>query len=164
MTNHWEKLTYPHIGWNLINVIDVLDGKKNTNQSQYGNCNMCGREQIRYVHIIKHVLIDNELRVGCICAGKMTDDFHNPRIKENALKKKSSRRKNWGKKNWKVSLKGNLYLKISNHCITIFTDKYNGKYKVRIDETIGKQFFNDIEAAKIAAFNGIEYFKERGEW
>lgn len=160
MTNYWKEYTLPHRGWSLSDVIDIHDG----NQSHYENCKMCGKEKIRYVHIVKHPLIDNELRVGCICAEKMTDDYHNPRHREKALIKKSNRRRNWGKKKWKLSSNGNLYLKTNNHWIVIFVDKFKGKYKVRIDKIIGNMFFNDIEEAKIAAFNGIEYLKDHGKW
>lgn len=160
MTNYWKEYTFPHTGWRLRKVIDVLDGTR----EHYENCNMCGKEEIRYVHIVNHSLIDHELRVGCVCAEKMTNDNQNPRQKENIIKNKSKRRKNWSKKNWKSSKNGNLYLQINNHWIVIFPDKFEGKYKVRIDQTIGRMLFNNIEDAKIAAFNGIEYFKERREW
>lgn len=163
MINYWKQHSIPHRGWIFINVVDALEGRHNDN-SHYEDCHMCGKEQIRYIHILRHSLVDDDIRVGCICAEKMTDDFQNPRKREKKLKNTINRKLNWSKKKWKVSKKGNLYLKIDNHLITIFPDSFTAKYKVRIDETIGKKYFNDIDEAKMAAFFGIEYLKDHGKW
>ena len=58
---------------------------------------MCGRERIRFVHIMRHPDYPDELRVGCVCAEKMSDDYVNPRRAEDTLKKRAVRRKNFNK-------------------------------------------------------------------
>ena len=164
MTNYWKQSDIPHKGWSLIDVIDIRDSGQHANETEYEKCMMCGQEKIRYVHIVEHSKIDEKFRVGCVCAEKMTNDYLNPNLKESALRNRASRRRNWINRKWKISAKGNSYLKIENHIIVIFRDKFSEKYKVQIDETIGNKFFDDIEEAKIASFNGIEFYKDRGKW
>lgn len=166
MTNYWNQADIPHKGWCLIDVIDIHANVQHADEdeAEFEKCMMCGQEKIRYVHIVKHSKIDKEFRVGCVCAEKMTDDYLNPKLKQRELKNKATRRRNWVNRKWKISAKGNSYLNIENHNIVIFKDKFSEKFKVKIDETIGCKFFDDIEEAKIASFNGIEYYKEQGEW
>ncbi len=57
-----------------------------------------------------------------------------------------------------------LLLKIRGRLLLIYRDKKSNKFKVKIGETFGKKAFDNLEKAKIAVFNGIEYLKEKGEW
>lgn len=164
MTNRWKLKNVPHKGWHLIDVIDVREDNQPEDETDYESCMMCGNERIRYVHIVEHKDYEETLRVGCVCAEKMTNDYLNPRKLEQRLRNKAARRVNWKKKEWKFSIKGNRYLKIDGHFITIFRDKKTNKYKVCIDSTFGKKEFNTLEEAKNAAFKGIEYFKDKDEW
>lgn len=164
MTNLWKQTDIPHKGWTLIDVIDVREDNQSEDETEYESCMMCGNERIRYVHIVEHPQYEETLRVGCVCAEKMTSDYLNPRKLEQKLRNKAARRTNWKKKEWKFSIKGNRYLKIEGHFITIFRDKITNKYKVSIDSTFGKKQFDTLEDAKTAAFNAIEYFKDREKW
>jgi biotin synthase-related radical SAM superfamily protein len=163
MTNFWNQSGIPHKGWHLADVIDVRADGQSEEDTQYETCMMCGNEKIRYVHIVEHAEIDDEFRVGCICAEKMTDDYTNPAKRENELRNRSKRRLNWSRKKWRTSHKGNLYLRIDHHVVVVFKDG-RGKYKVRIGETLGQKDFETVDLAKAAAFEGIEYFKELGKW
>lgn len=164
MTNLWKQKDIPHKGWTLIDVIDVREDNQPEDETEYESCMMCGNERIRYVHIVEHKLYEETLRVGCVCAEKITSDYLNPRKLEQKLRNKAARRTNWKKKKWKFSIKGNRYLRIESHLITIFRDKKTNKYKVCIDSTFGKKEFNTLDEAKTAAFKGMEYFKDREEW
>lgn len=164
MTNYWKQSRIPHKGWNLIDVIDIREDGQSENETFYEACMMCGNERIRYVHIVEHQEVNEEFRVGCICAEHMTNDYVNPNRREKELKNRANRLKNWSSKKWKLSQKGNFYLKIENHLLVIFKDKLSKKYKVIIDDTIGNKLFDTLEKAKIGAFNGIEYFKKNDEW
>lgn len=164
MGNLWKQSGVPHRGWSLLDVIDVREDEQREDETDYETCMMCGNEKIRYVHIVEHAEIDEEFRVGCMCAEKMTNDYVNPAKREKDLRNRANRRKNWSRKNWQLSKKGNLYLKIEGHLLVIYTDKKTGKYKVMIDETTGVKSFETIDQAKVAAFNGVEYYKESGDW
>ena len=60
---------------------------------EYEQCEMCGQEKIRYVHILQHSDFNGELRAGCVCAEHMTDDYINPQKSERELKNRLNRKK-----------------------------------------------------------------------
>ena len=103
MSNHWKQQGIPHKGWQLIDVIDVREDGQSECETEYESCMMCGNEKIRYVHIVHHPEIIEEYRVGCICAEKMTNDYSNPRQKENELRNRTNRLLTWIKKTWKIN-------------------------------------------------------------
>lgn len=154
----------PHKGWVLEDVIDVRSEGQDEWETEYEQCMMCGNEKIRYVHIVSHPEMQDTFRVGCVCAEKMTNDYLNPGRLEKELKNRANRRSNWMNKDWKFSKIGNRYLKIDGKIIVIFVDERTKKFKVSIDGIFGKKSFNLLNEAKVAAFNGIEYLKEHGQW
>lgn len=164
MANLWNQEGVPHKGWQLEDVIDVREEGQPEWETEYETCMMCGQAKIRYVHIVSHPEYGEEFRVGCNCAANMTEDYINPSMREQELRKKSNRRLNWAKKEWRTNLKGNHYLRHQGHFLLIYKEKRTLKYKVKIDDTFGKKSFNDLSKAKIAVFNGIEYMKEKGKW
>lgn len=156
---------FPHKGWVLFDVEDVrLDGQISMAYAPYETCDACGREEIRYVHILEHRNYDRQIRVGCNCAEKLTDDYINPSARERELRNRASRYANWFNREWKSTLSGNIRLKTEGHELLIYRDKKTGKYRVKIDETFGKKHFDTKVDAKEAAFKGIERLRERGEW
>ncbi|MEO5327063.1 MAG: hypothetical protein H7829_02350 [Magnetococcus sp. THC-1_WYH] len=115
--------------------VDVYDLEEAT-----GTCGMCGREEIRYVHVMDHPHYPEALDVGCICAGKMTN-YGGPRERENRLKNKASRRTRWLSRKWRVSAKGNEFLNTDGFNITIFP--YNqGRKKGKWGYKVGERFGN----------------------
>lgn len=164
MANYWKQQGIPHKGWTLVDVIDVREDGQAELETDYETCMMCGNEKIRYVHIVEHTEVGEEFRVGCTCAEKMTNDYLNPERRERELRNRANRRINWTKKDWKRSKNGNHFLNIEEHHLLIYRDKKTNKYKVKIGVTFGKKTFDTLEKAKIAAFNGMEYLKDKGEW
>ncbi len=164
MGNHWNQQGIPHKGWSLEDVFDVREDGQEEWETDYETCMMCGNEKIRYVHIVSHPNVADTFRVGCVCAEKMTNDYINPRQREKELRNKTSRRINWSKKEWKRSKHGNWFLQLNDHHLLIYKDKRFNKFKVKIDEIFGKKSFDNLDQAKLAVFNGIEYLKEKGDW
>lgn len=160
----WKQKGIPHKGWTLEDVIDIRENGQDEWETDYETCMMCGKEKIRFVHILSHPEVDNEFRVGCQCAQRMTDDYVNPEQRERKLRNRANRRINWTKKEWKVSKNGNLFLNVNEHHLLIYQDKRTKKYKVKVGETFGKKLFESLAKAKIAAFNGMEFLKDRGDW
>lgn len=161
MANHWKQQGIPHKGWTLVNVIDVREDGQEEWETDYETCMMCGNEKIRYVHVVEHPEVNEEFRVGCTCAEKMTSDYLNPGKREKELRNRANRRVNWTKRKWKRSLNGSHYLTIDDTRVLIYRDKKTNKYKVKVGDTFGKKSFDSLEKAKIAAFNGLEYLKEK---
>ena len=164
MNNKWHQQDIPHKAWTLVEVIDIREDEQNELETDYETCMMCGNEKIRYVHILTHKLIKEAFRVGCVCAEKMTNDYVNPKKREDELKNCTNRRLNFLNKEWKINSNGNHYLKYVGHYLLIYRDKLTDKFKVKIDEVFGNKLFDDLNQAKIATFNGIEHFKETGDW
>ena len=82
----WDKKDIPHKGWTEIGMEDLGEEAEFGEDIEYERCEMCGNEKIRYVHIMTHPEFPGELRVGCICACHMTDDYENPEARERDLK------------------------------------------------------------------------------
>lgn len=164
MANYWKEQGIPHKGWTLIDVIDIREEGQSELDTNYETCMMCGNEKIRYIHIVKHAEITEEFKVGCTCAERMTNDYINPGKRERDLRNRANRRVNWRKKDWKVSKNGNYFLNIEGRHLLIYKDKKTNKYKVKISEQFGHKTFDTLEKAKIAAFNRMEYLKEKGKW
>ena len=71
----------PHKNWQYRYVYDHLE-----ENGDYFKCEMCGKDEVRYVHVLYH---DDygEIRVGCVCAGKMIEDYEYAKISEENYKK-----------------------------------------------------------------------------
>lgn len=162
--NYWTTPGIPHKGWSLIDVEDIRDEGQPEWETNYETCMMCGNEKIRFVHIVEHPEVKEDFRVGCICAGRMTDDYITPERREVELRNRASRRANWSNKQWKCSKKGNYYLKKDDHHLTIFQDKKTTKFKCIVDDEFGTLSYNDLRLAKVALFNKIEDMKKKGQW
>lgn len=164
MAKLWTQSGIPHKGWIIEDVIDIREDGESEDDTDYEKCMMCGNEKIRYVHILTHPEVAEEYRVGCICAEKMSGDYVNPKQREKEIRNKANRRANWHKKEWRLSGSGNRFLKLDGWLLVIFRDAKTGQFKLKIGETYGKKSFDTFAEAKIAAFQGVEYFKEKGKW
>jgi hypothetical protein len=146
MTYRWNKKGIPHKGWRYLSIEDLGEPIE--------TCQMCGHEEIRYVHHLEHPDY-GRLAVGCICAGKMTDDYIGPKKREESLKNKASRKSRWLKRKWKKSAKGNHYIKTEGILVTIFRQNLYWKYCVS-EDMVNKEFsrerYKTCDEAKLASF------------
>ena len=121
----WNKEGVPHKGWSCVGVEDIAESSYDGEPIEYEQCEMCGQEKIRFVHIMRHPEYPHELRVGCICAEKMSDDYVNPRRAEDSLKRRALRRKNFDKAKWNYNSQKNTYSKkYKGEYITIMQSRY----------------------------------------
>lgn len=162
MDNLWKAPGIPHKGWELHTVIDL--GEEGYSFDEYETCMMCGQENIRYVHIVSHREINEDYRVGCVCAEKMTGDYVNPKRLETGLRNKAIRRRNWKKANWQWSKKGNLFLKKDTHRLIIFLDPKSNFYKCILDGEFGTKKYKNISEAKVGLFEKVEDLRLKGVW
>ncbi|MDD5129825.1 MAG: hypothetical protein PHS66_02070 [Candidatus Omnitrophica bacterium] len=148
----WERKDVPHKGWICVDYYDLHAN----GEVGYATCEMCNNERIRYIHIMRHESYAKELKVGCICAEKMADDYVGPKSREKLLKNRSIRRKNWLKRNWRQSSRGNDYLNVDGHNVTIFPDKNRAEHwKFKIDDDFSLKSYVEKNQAKIAAFDAL---------
>lgn len=104
----WEREGIPHKGWKEIGIEDLGEDLEFGDDVEYEQCEMCGQEKIRYVHILQHSDFNGELRVGCVCAEHMTDDYINPQKSERELKNRLNRKKNFMRREWQEARKENM--------------------------------------------------------
>jgi len=145
--NLWNDPEIPKKGWICIDVIDL--------GYPSGQCGMCGKEEIRYVHIMQH---EEGLTIGagCICAGKMEGNVELAKERENTLKGRISRFRTFFNTELKTSSKGNLYTKYRDTLITFLKDKNNANGWKFVEGGEFSILFDSLEDAKIAAFMKID--------
>jgi len=81
--NLWKKEGIPHIGWELLACVDLGFAEH--------ICDMCGQEEIRYVHTVSHPSYPKPLEVGQVCAGKMTGDLATVKANERTKRNEAAR-------------------------------------------------------------------------
>lgn len=113
---------------------------------------MCGQEKIRFVHIMEHSTYPDILRVGCICAEKMSNDYIHPKQREKKLKNRALRRKKWLTRKWRISSKGNDYLNIRGYNIGTYKRK-NGKWSWWINKIFSRRSYKTKNEARLALFD-----------
>jgi hypothetical protein len=78
MTGKWATHGVPHKGWICVDVEDLGAPDE--------ICKMCETQEIRFVHYMRHPDYPHDLGCGCICAGKMEEDYEGSRQRETILK------------------------------------------------------------------------------
>ncbi len=157
----WSQPNLPHKGWFCEDVEDLSSPSK--------FCEMCETQEIRYVHYMKHPNHDEILGVGCVCAGRMEEDYESPRRREKSLRSQHQRKKRWLNRNWRTSTKGNSYLNTDGFNITIFR-KYNGTWGGRITDKKTQQSIDSKrnyateDEIKLATFDGMIFLKNERGW
>lgn len=161
----WDQEGIPHKGWRCIEMIDLGEDLNELDADErkdyYESCEMCNQEGVRYIHVMEHPNYNSQLRVGYKCAEKMEDDYVKPKNRENQLKNKYNRLRNFLKKDWKVNDKGNYSLKYKTHSITIMPSKFNvGEFGIIFKKESswnhnGKKI-KSLHEAKLLAFGLID--------
>lgn len=153
----WLDNVTPKRGWACTGAEDLGTGVTE-------ECEMCEREQVRYIHLMTHGNQEPlELRVGCICSGHMEGSLDTEQSVAQAvataqrrtanLNNRDKRRQNFPNLGgWKESKNGNPWIKKDGHWVTITSGKY-GKYSAIVDKHPLNQWVDTIELAKFAAFD-----------
>lgn len=153
----WNNPGIPHKDWTCIDVIDL----KEDGNSEYEKCEMCGNENVRFIHVMKHADVPYSLRVGCVCAEKMSDDYVNPRKYESALRNKAKRKAYFNSIPWKYNpIKKTYSKKYKDTYITILYSKY-GNYGIFFQGSkIWKHNGRNIKSFELAESVAFEEFEE----
>lgn len=157
MRGKWSKAGIPHKGWSCYEIEDL--------EALDAVCEMCETQKIRYVHFMQHPDLDYSLRVGCVCAGRMEEDYVAPKMREKHLRK----RQRWLKRRWRTSSNGNAYLNNNGLNIVIFPKK-NGKWGGVIkDIKSGEKEFSKLDyatedQAKLQAFERVNFLQTNFGW
>jgi len=157
MGGRWDTKGLPHKGWSCVGMEDL--------GSADGQCEMCGKEEIRYVHFMEHPDVEGTVSAGCICAEKMEDEYGHERSRarrrEAKLRSAAGRRARWPDlQGWRRSQKGNVHIKKDGRHVVIFTRA--SRFKFLIEGADGSTYFSprsyaDVLEAKLAAFDAFTY-------
>jgi hypothetical protein len=150
--NLWNNPNVPHKGWKCVGLVDLGRGV-------YQTCEMCGNERIRFVHKMQHSAEYRPLAVGCICAERMSEDYVGPKQREKSLKSRVSRRERWLSRRWKISTKGNPWIKTGIYHIVAYP--FGNVFRLCIDGKMGTRNYHALDAARLAAFDAVEAMKAR---
>ena len=146
----WSSPNVPHKGWVCVDIEDL--------EEPSFECEMCESQTIRYVHYMKHKDYKDVLKVGCVCAEKMEGHYSRARVRDDFMKKRSTKRVRWiDNSRWKTSKKGNDFIITDGYVIVM--KKQNGYWSALI-ESEDKNFkiwsqrkYKSIDEAKLAAFD-----------
>lgn len=150
----WKLPGAPRKGWRCVGVEDLED--------RVGECEMCGRDDIRFLHTIKHPEYPRRIEVGCVCAEKLSADPMTPRMNEKRAVSRAGRRARWLHRRWRMSRKGNPYLKAQGILVIVFTRAeapQEGRWGYRVGEAWGERSFSTCDQAKLGAFD--EFWRQR---
>jgi hypothetical protein len=141
----WDRPDVPHKGWRLIAVHDNGDATH--------TCEMCGNEEVRYVHVMEHDRHE-ELSVGCVCAEKMSQDYTTPgelqtRLADNARKRLALVHS----PQWSGTWSGNQKVRRNGRTHVVFF-KF-GKYKYLSYDSLGRKVFSPGYATIGAAVEAL---------
>jgi hypothetical protein len=152
----WSKPGVPHKGWTCVNIEDRGEAD--------AVCEMCETQSIRYVHYMQHPGYPEVLGAGCVCAGKMADDYEGARRREADLRNAAQRRLRWLSRKWNESAKGNAYLNTDGFNIVIYPrrdPRFGRAWTFRITDREAergipsKRVFATEDRAKLAAFDAL---------
>lgn len=151
MSGRWDQSSVPHRGWRCIEVDDL--------EEAIAVCEMCGQQEIRYVHTMEHPECSYVLNVGCHCAERMEEDYVGPRARDEALRNRAARRARWCNRAWKVTRKGGLMVTADGYVcvITQYGKGWRGSF-TREGETKwlrGELTHPTANAAKLALFDRL---------
>lgn len=157
----WSDSGIPHRGWVCVGFED-LGAPDET-------CQMCERQEIRYVHEMQHPDHHAVLRVGCDCAGRMEDDYAAAERREKEGKNLSRRRVSWLNRTWKISAQGNEYIRVDGFHIVVY--QAGSIWRARITDRhtdnslVSKKPYPSADQVKLAAFDAMLLLKRkwRGE-
>jgi hypothetical protein len=146
----WDVPTLPHKGW-------VLDGISDLGEPE-ATCDMCGTEDIRYLHHLSHPTVNAQVSVGRVCAEHLTNDYSGPRQHEAALTALVKRRQAFPNRHgWRQSVRGNPFIRFSTHHVVVWSvGRWSGeRWMFRADDVAGSQDYATFDDAARAAFDSV---------
>src|SRR5271155_341896 len=103
---------FPHKGWTCSGIEDLGEAA--------ATCEMCETQEIRYVHHMEHPDYSGSLACGCVCAGRMEENYEGARRREGVFRSATGRRRKWLSRKWQMSVKGNPYLNADGYNVVVF--------------------------------------------
>ena len=156
----WSDPGIPHSGWQCV-AIEELE--------ELTTCEMCETAEIRFAHHMQHPNYGEELVVGCHCAEHMEEDYVTPREREARLRTAAASRRTWLSRTWRISLRGNLFLKTRDGFHVVVWQNHDSTWGGKVSdmrfeqEIVSKRRYDSEEAVKMAAFAAMQILKQARE-
>lgn len=147
----WSKAGVPQKGWHCVDIEDLGEPQI--------ECSMCESQTIRYVHHMEHPSYPDILEVGCICAGHMEGNVAAARTRESSMKSRSGKRKRWLSRKWRISAKGNPWIKADGFRVAVYRRGTGWAATLSSEDNSlvlhSRRNFKTEDQAKLAAFDHI---------
>jgi hypothetical protein len=165
-TGKWSQAGVPHKGRICVDIEDLGESS--------ATCEMCESQEIRYVHYMTHPDYPDypdQLDCGCVCAGRMEEDYDGARRRETVLRNAAGRKRRWLTHQWRVSGQGNPYINADGYNLVVFPIRaglnarswgFRVTNRVTDDSLLSRKPYPTVDAAKLRAFDAIIWMKERG--
>lgn len=136
----WDRPDLPRKGWSNVDVEDM--------EEPCFECEFCRYPEVRFVHVMTHPEYRGALRVGCVCAGHLEENYAAARDRERRARNTATRRDYMRRRydralalwdlDWDVTPKGNLFRRSRHLNLTVFPDpRRPGRWKAVIGERFG---------------------------
>lgn len=142
----------PRVNWTWLRCTDLKEDE-GLEFDEYEDCEYCGQEKIRFVHELTHADWNRVIKVGQICAARMTTVSPAELQKAEAiLRNRSQRRQRFPSlKSWRYSAKGNRHIDyLGEHVIVM---KRRGGYCLKIGQQFGELVYRTEREAMLKAFD-----------
>jgi hypothetical protein len=147
----WSQRGVPHKGWRCISTEDL--GEPDL------TCEMCESSAVRYAHSMEHDEYPHVLRVGVVCAGHMEQDRAGAERREQAVRSRAGKRSRWLSRRWRVSARGNEWLRADGYRVTVRQTDRGWSATVAAEDSDfvrhSKRSYSTSDQAKLAAFDFI---------
>jgi len=147
----WSQPGVPHRGWRCVDIEDLGSPER--------TCEICESQVIRYVHHMEHPAYSDVLEAGCVCAGNMEGDVAAARTREASMKSRAGKRKRWLTRKWRISKKGNPWIRADGYRVTVYPRGNGWAATVSAEGGSGvyhsRKNYETQEKAKLAAFDQI---------
>ena len=119
----WTEKGVPHKDWTCLEVFDLEEASH--------TCEMCSKEQIRYVHVMRHSTTGARKEVGCVCAAAMAlESVGEAKEREQAFKNMFKRRETFMKR-WTVDKFGKEKVQTKDKEYYTLYPQFSGGVKVK---------------------------------
>jgi hypothetical protein len=152
MVNRWNNFGLPQKGYRFVEVLDMEEPTE--------TCDICSQQGIRYVHVLTHDDLPNQIKVGCECADKLVEGYDGAR-REAAVKKRAADRRHWTYYGWKLNEKG-LSKRVGPRYVGVMLSRYQeGKYLYWIGNRgdlkprYSAALFESSDEAKLALYDEL---------
>ncbi len=157
----WSEPGVPHKGWHVVDYYKLDDREQ--------LCEMCERQMVMFVHVMRHDEYDDDLKVGCVCAGHMESDIEGARQREARYRNKSKRRDNWLTRKWQKTVRtGGQYLRTDGMVVNVYptADYWSAGviHRSSLYKRHSTRRYKTADEAKLAAFEVVMDWLDKKPW